>query len=447
MLWWMTAALAAEPTVALVPVERPPGDLTVYVRADGQIFVADQLVDDGGLPGVVREGLLANPARLVVVAADGGVDYATLQRVVEAVRRAQPQKLALEISGMSPLGTAPPLEGKATLLGEVTESDLAELNPKRHRFPQDPDANVSSFTANTLELGEWKVGLTGIWVGFPSHVQLGTSPLLDVAGAYNGWLKAELVRTPGMDGALVAQYYHVPNWAFSFLEEASGNAFKGSGAYLGLGAVSTLKPADPWSIHLSAYWARPTVRGDVELDALPPLLFPGLDVPKTDTTLTSRVTGDLVVVNLASDLRFNLRDSVWVWGRFPVYGSARGQISANAVGANVDNLDLIVAYGAPLPFGDTYSVVAGYMASWQHFEMRVGLGWSGVPSLWLLQAFDLSYRFGGPTRREQHEIRKSFRDQKKELTDEAPVIRPADPPASPAAPKPAPEAPSPPPPR
>jgi hypothetical protein len=63
-------------------------------------------------------------------------------------------------------------------------------------------------------------------------------------------------------------------------------------------------------------------------------------------------------------------------------------------------------------------VAAGYQASWKHLEARLGIGWSAVPYTWVLQSFELSYKFGGPTRRAERHIRHGFRKAPDEVIPE-----------------------------
>ena len=96
-----------------------------------------------------------------------------------------------------------------------------------------------------------------------------------------------------------------------------------------------------------------------------------------------------------------------------------------------------LGYETFIPPQDSLSIAGGYMASWKHVELRVGIGWTstgGTPEVpttltgggtdplieepsfnpaslaWLLQAFELSYKFGGPTRRAERDIQKAYRE-------------------------------------
>ncbi len=412
-------------------MQREPGGCTVYVRVDGQIFLDDILVAPEALTQTLSDRLDDDATLQVVVAADATVPYGRVQEVLDLARAAKPRNLALEVDAATASGMVPP---DAQELGTLSQDELRDLRPRRYRFPQNPYANTSGFTAYSLELGEFRVGLGTLAAGVLPGTQVGTFLPGDLAGAFNIYGKSNIVRRGPLDLALIAQYYKVPSWLLDLATDQANAALDGggqtgslraSGGYLGLGAVVSLQILDPWSAHLSVYYGRPGAKGSFAFDDLPALLFPGLDVPETDGNLVARVNGDAVVINLATDLRFNRRDSVFVWGRVPVYARARGLASAEDFGEGFDGIDIIVAYGQPLPPSETYSVAFGYMASWKHFEARVGLGVDAYPvPVWALQAFDLSYRFGGPTRRSEGDIRRGYRDQRRDLRDQPPVSAP-----------------------
>jgi hypothetical protein len=51
-------------------------------------------------------------------------------------------------------------------------------------------------------------------------------------------------------------------------------------------------------------------------------------------------------------------------------------------------------------------------------DIRAGVGASAVNRTWWVQAFDLSYRFGGERRRYETEIMRGYRDNVDELESE-----------------------------
>lgn len=304
--------------------------------------------------------------------------------------------------------------------GEVL--NRSELEPKRHRFPQNPYANTSSFTAYTLEWGETKIGLGSVSTGVLPRVQLGTAIALDAVGVWNFTAKSNLTRVGPFDAALVVQYYDIPLTGIvgDILDGPRGNTVTARAAYLGLGATGSLQILDPWSIHGQLYWGRPSARGSISFDDLPEILLPGLSLGG-NAAIGLGVAGDLAVLNLATDVRFNRRDSAFAWLRYPFYGRVRGITSGQIDGFEaLDNAQFIVAYGDRIRFAESYSFAIGYQASWNHIDLRVGLGLSAIPGAWTLQAFDLSYRFGGTIRRQEHRIRRGYHTDRR--SDDAPEL-------------------------
>jgi hypothetical protein len=251
--------------------------------------------------------------------------------------------------------------------------------------------------------------------------------------------KANITREGPFDLALLAQYYYVP--VVSILQSLGvplqinedARVSGGTASYLGLGVGTSLQIADPWTIHTQLYWARPSAKGQVDFQNLPTFLIPGGALGGT-AGVGLGVTGDLAVLNLATDVRFNRRDSVFAWLRYPFYGSVRGKpeitdiVSPDAGTPLPPDIDVIIGVDDFIPFSQTYSIAAGYQASWKHWEARIGVGWGGtatgvggVPLAWLLQAFEVSYKFGGETRTTERKIRKGFRENRRDLKEEPPI--------------------------
>jgi hypothetical protein len=410
----------ARPALELTGMGRRSYDVVVFVRYDGNLYYGDELVIASDLERLLREDVARNPDTRVVITGDTLAPYDALVRVVVLARAAGAERTALEVLApeltLDDHGYDDPLfpnQGGVVLLDEGgPDSDaLRVLKPKRHKFPQDPYANTASYTAYTLEWGESKIGLGSLTTGVAPRVQLGAVPVLYFAGVFNANLKANLIREGPFDAAVVMQYYNVPltGIASRWLGGDAGDNVAVNASYLGIGATGSLQVARPWSVHLQTYWARPSINGEIMFADLPEVLLPGLSLGGSGAVGLG-VIGDVGIVNLATDLRFNRRDSVFAWLRYPFYGRVRGRTNGEIGGfEELSNADFIVAYGDWIPFGDSYSVALGYAASWKHFEARVGIGFSAVPSTWLLQAFELSYRFGGATRRQERKIRRGYR--------------------------------------
>ncbi|MEQ1570087.1 MAG: hypothetical protein ABMA64_30920 [Myxococcota bacterium] len=409
------AALAG--TVQLTGPGRSGVDLELHVDPAGELWLGGARVGDDAVEPQISAWLDGTPGARVVVSADPTSPY---EPVARALRLAGGAPTALVVDGLPRAHVDDPLfpgvdAEVEPLDGGLTGGQSSALRPRRGRFPQDPYANTASYTAYTLEPGETRLGPASVTVGLTRRLQVGTAPLLDVVGAVNGNLKANVTREGPLDLSLLGQYYYVPLGGV-LTAVGAGDWFDGRGnssdtahaSYLGLGATASVQLARPWSVHGQLYWARPGAKGAIAFDDLPEVLLPGLTVG--DTAMVGLgVTGDLGVWNLATDWRFNRRDSVFAWVRYPFYGRVRGLSSPSVEGLDaVGNADFIVAYGDTIRFDQSYSVAFGYQGSWKHVDARVGWGFSAVRLTWVFQAFELSYKFGGETRRTEARIRRGY---------------------------------------
>lgn len=402
--------LPRHPTLELVGIRRHSSDLEVFIRYDGNIYVQDQIVFASDLEARLAPLLEATGGGRVVISADASAPYEVLMTVVRTAQALDAPRVALEVMELIEAPPDPLFPGEGA---ELSALDVLSESPapRRATLPQDPYSNNSSYTAYALEWGEAKLGVGSIQAGIAPRIQLGTAPMLDLIGALNLTAKANVLREGPLDGALLLQYYNLPlggligaftgDWITDQSPTASARA-----SYLGLGATGSLQLRAPWSIHAQLYLMHPSTRGDVAFDSLPPLLLPGLSLGGTGAVGVG-VIGDVGVLNVATDYRFNRRDSVFLWLRYPFYGRVRGLTSGAIDGfEQLENASFIVAYGDTIPFVDSYSVALGYQASYRHLELRAGLGLSALPGVWALQAFELSYRFGGATRRRERRIRR-----------------------------------------
>ncbi|MBX2800659.1 MAG: hypothetical protein KTR31_23465 [Myxococcales bacterium] len=391
-------------------------DVVVTVHREGHVTIEERRCPIREL--VERIGPLVGEGGRVLVAADKEAPY----RVISAVANAAAE-VGAEVALLVDDTTDPPpsvLFATSEEVENLDEVSLADrsLAPKRHRFPQDPYANTTSYTAYTLDWGETKIGLGSITVGVLPGLQIGTVPVLDAVGVFNLSAKANVSRVGPLDGSVFVQYYFVPLTSLassiggdSWLTGSDGQTIPARASYLGAGATASLQLTDPWSVHAQLYWARPSVSGEIAFDDLPEVLLPGLSLPQTPEVGLA-ASGDLAVINLATDVRFNRRDSIYAWGRYAFYGRVRGVTRGTIEGLEeLDDADFIVAFGDAIPLRDSYSFAVGYQASFEHLELRVGLGWSAVDWAWLLQAFEVSYRFGGAKRRAERRIRRGYRNE------------------------------------
>ncbi|MCB9687591.1 MAG: biopolymer transporter ExbD [Alphaproteobacteria bacterium] len=435
---WVAAAWAQEPdAIELVGQVAGPRDATLYVRQDGAWTFEDVLLDPADLEEHLREDLAATPDLRIVVRSDPRAPYQAVTRAVEIARSAGAVHVALEAPNLVAKQVDPLFPGASdvTVLDEPLDASTERhLAPKHHHFPQNPYGNTTSYSAYTLEWGETKIGIGSITTGVLPGLQVGTAPLLDVVGVFNVSGKLNLGRRGPLDAGVLGHFYTVPltGVVSALAEDFDGTA---SASYFAAGATASLRVASPVTVHGQLYWARPSAQGEIHFDELPLELFP------SDLTLTADVgigvNADLLITNLATDVRFNRRDSVFVWARYPFYGVVRGRTEASIPGISGGTSFGTLGYETFIPPQDSLSVAGGYMASWKHVELRVGIGWTstgGTPEVpttitgggtdpvidepafnpaslaWLLQAFELSYKFGGPTRRAERDIQKAYRE-------------------------------------
>lgn len=449
MWWFVSLALAQEPvpsdapttrTLPTIPAEQVRGaDASLHVRADGAVYVNDEIVNDKDLEGAF--GDLDRQGRLVVTA-DPEAKHGRITEVVEQAQRAG-LSVVFQVEG-SPVGPSSLFTSgavEAEKLEDLSASDLREFNPKRGRLPQNPYANTD-FTAYTLEWGETKVGIASITTGVLPRVQLGTQPVLDVIGVWNINAKANLVREGRVDGALLGQFYTAPvTRVVNQVTDALGydqieplNYTLVNARYLGVGAMASVQVLDPWSIHLGGYYARVHAEGEFEFEDLPSFLIPGLEDELGqvggEATIVPAITGELVTMRFATDYRFNRRDSIIFQYQGAIYARARAaadfSIGIEGVPEELpDGVEVGLAYGGMVPLKYSYVTSIAYQASWKHVDLRVGIGTSYVKYAWVLQPIELSYRFGGETRAEEGRIRRGYRANRRDLKqrDGGPVER------------------------
>lgn len=425
-MWLGSMAAWAEPppAVELAGVVRRSDDVTVFVRADGALTWQGEPVLDYALAPLLKDAVTAAPDARLVVAADPAAPHDAVMRALELARQSGAARVALESGAFAdPVVDAPdPLFAPtdAVPLGEdLSRREARKLRPKHHRFPQNPYGNTVSYSAYTLEPGEAKLGIGSLGVGVVRGVQVGTAPLLDVVGVFNANAKIDFLRRGPVDVAVLGQYYTMPLTgvleavgAGRFLTGSDGTTITSRATYTALGGTASVRLAQPWTLHTQLYWASPSARGEIAFDDLPDSLLPGVGLPDS-AEIGLGVRADLGVLNLATDVRFNRRDSLFAWLRYPFYGRVRGLTDGAIEGFPAsEDLSFVVQWGGNIALRDSYSFAVGYQASWRHVEARVGVGWSAVPATWLLQAFELSYRFGGPTRRHERDVRQGYRDVK-----------------------------------
>lgn len=435
--WWFVARAA--PTLDGLDVSpsgfRASYDLTVAIGPDGALSVDGRPAVDLGVADLVRKRAAElGPDARVVVAADVRVPYARVLEVLDLVQAVGLARVALEV------GTAlPPADPLSPLGHDVVNLDEQEFGdtfqayrPKRHQYPQNPYQSTD-FTAYTREPGEVRLGLAALSVGVLPRVHLGTSPMLDVVGIYNGSAKWNFARAKRLDFALAGGVYVVPvtRLLATLDDDGSGtvsgvsqeDVFVDTVTTTSLSLTTSLQVVGGWSIHAGTAWTRARAVGNLDFNNLPQVVVPGLEPIGGDLTLVPRVRGELLDVRFATDLRFNRRDSLILQASATAWAHAQADISADLSGLPdaLGGVDFAIGYGQAVSPADTYRASLAWQFSWRKVDLRFGLGAAsptisaGILQPWLVQAFDLAYRFGGATRRTEHKVKKAYREDRKEI--------------------------------
>jgi hypothetical protein len=285
------------------------------------------------------------------------------------------------------------------------------MKPKRARLSQNPYASTD-FTAYTLELGETKLGLAAITVGVLPRVQVGTSPTLDVLGVYNAQAKFNLLRVGPVDLAIGGSHYQLPVGEFT-------------GHQSNVSSTLSVQITEPWSLHLTGSFATLGAQGTPDLGELSPLILTAAGNPDLSSaqgmvdTATNHTPIDAKAqtasVRVATDIRFNRRDSIVLQGSAMVWGDVN-------TGVNPADLPPILGLDAALaatqmegaqPISETYVASAAWQFQWKRAELRVGAGVSSVPGAWLMQSTEFAWRFGGETKRGERKLRQAWRNDKR----------------------------------
>lgn len=282
---------------------------------------------------------------------------------------------------------------------ELSRNQLEWLRPQVQKLPNNPYAHTD-FTAYTLEWGEVKVGLSNVQVGVLPRTQLGTNVPLDALGFYNLNAKVNLIRLGPWDLGLTGSrtMFRQPDFALN---------------YTGGGLVSSLQLTRKWSFHAGATYSALGMDGLPDPQAIHPL------VPVSDDTLALVLdpvsyVGETLTVRLATDLRLNRRDSFILQAGAMVWNDTDGDAAELVM--PILGIDEMVASQGWRPPNEVYSASVAYQADFKRLSVRFGVGTSTLPLAWTLSTFELSYRFGGAVKRDERVQRKTWRENRKDVT-------------------------------
>jgi hypothetical protein len=306
----------------------------------------------------------------------------------------------------------------AETLGGVTRAQHRWLKPRRHLMAANPYQDVD-YTSYTLEWGELKIGLANVHFGVAPRVQIGTMPLLDLAGVYNGSLKANFLRAGPFDMSATANIYHLPLGDFK-------------GTLWGAGLSTSVQVAKPVSIHVGANYNQLGFSGLPS--KLPPLISalsgnPDISSWAADAEAASGISipspefrGDMISVRLAADVRINRRDALILQASTVAWARARGDLDlpeGNGTGpVPVFHINDVFDVQKAFTPAESYAVTLSYQFSWKQLQLRAGGGASAIPFQWALQANDISWRMWGKTRLDETRAKDTWRKGRKHVDDQ-----------------------------
>jgi hypothetical protein len=295
-----------------------------------------------------------------------------------------------------------PTDSEAEQMPTLSRAQHRWLDPKRSRLPQVPHAQTD-FSAYTLEWGETKIGLATITVGALPRLQIGTVPVLDILGVPNGNIKLNAVRAGPYALGIGASHYRLKVGEFV-------------GTTTGVSLIQSVQILQPWSLHVGARFRNLRSSGVPDTSQLPSILTGGTD---PDTFAQSqegnegawRFHGQSIDLSMATDIRFNRRDSLIIRGGATFWTNVleRGFEAPPILGLDeAFNVDT----GTSAPIAESYVASIAWQWSWRRVDLRVGAGVSNVPGAWILQCTDLSYRFGGKTRTTERRMKRTWKRNK-----------------------------------
>ncbi|MEQ1566497.1 MAG: hypothetical protein ABMA64_12720 [Myxococcota bacterium] len=430
--WLVGIAVAQTPGAGIevaVSGTEEPGDIGVYVRADGQVYVQDELCLDSSVVSRIDAAAIGrgDQAR-VVVAADPITDHARVLEVLTWVGQSSVSRMALEIDLMPDPDFLN--GGVESLDGKLVEVE----RPRRYKYPQNPYGSTD-YTAYTREWGEAKIGIASTSYGVLPRMQLSTSPAMDALGAYNFSGKGNFLRVGPFDSGVSASYAIVPvtdlikaidpkgKYKISGYKLNNQDIFVREMSFVSFALQNSLQIAGGWSVHFGGGYLRATAVGNIDIGNIPTVVLPGFKpIGGNEVTAVPRLVGEAFDVRFATDYRFNRRDSLIFQAAATVYGTVRGTLTGDVSGVQVqgqdlENFQLALAYHQAIPMADSYRASLAWQFSWERVDARFGVGLSAVPRTWLLQAFDLSYRFGGSTRKVEAAVRRQYREGQKSQDD------------------------------
>ncbi len=299
----------------------------------------------------------------------------------------------------------------------LTKEQIKWLQPTRGKLPQNPYQHVD-FTAYTLEWGEIQAGLNRSTIGVLPRTQVGTQIPLWGLGIQNANAKVNALRMGPVDLAITGNYMSL----------SPSNEGDLSIQYYGVGGYGSLRLLDNWSVHAGGQYAELNIGGVPDFTALsgPIKTFTGLtddDITEITNAIDESVdyarSEQILSAKIATDIRLNRRDSFIIQGNYMNSKTSDSGLSVEAegVGLNLESdqisSPLFQYLLVPQESSINYGASLAYQASFKRAYLRLGIGYSTIPYAWLLQSIDLTWRWGGQTKRRANELEKVWELNKK----------------------------------
>lgn len=317
---------------------------------------------------------------------------------------------------------SPEAMGTAEDPGVLSRRELSDLEPKRSRLPNNPYTHTD-FTAYTLEWGETRVGLASVRAGVLPRTQVGTIPAALSIGALNGNAKVDMLRVGPVDVAATGAHYRFSRDGFTAQNTQ-------------LGGVTSVQVKPMWSMHVGGRWQATRAEGVPSFENNPwilDLVDPSLNQQAQQAEQAGVATQEDVyaraqseysdsflesrafTLKVASDIRFNRRDSLIIQAQANLWSSFDSTMDLGDIPAEDQYAKMAIEGLQAEGIRDTYITSVAWHFSWHRADLRLGAGLSSVPGAWVTQTADFAWRFGGPTRRGETRMTRTWKSNKRDL--------------------------------
>jgi len=316
---------------------------------------------------------------------------------------------------------SPEAMAKAQDAGAISRRELDQLEPKRSRLPNNPYQHTD-FTAYTLEFGEVRLGLASVRAGVAPRTQVGTVPAALAIGALNGNAKVDLLRLGPVDLAATGALYSFNREGFTARN-------------LQAGGVASVRVMPKWSMHFGTRYQSTRAEGIPDFQKNPWIIeMAAPDVaaqaeqveraggPSSDEVYaqaSDRYSGSLtaqaLTLKLATDIRFNRRDSLILQAQANVRSSFESSLPLDEIPTDQPYAQQALTALQANGIAETYITSVAWHFSWHRADLRLGAGLSSTPGAWITQTADFAWRFGGPTRRTETRMTRGWKHNRKDL--------------------------------